>query len=133
MADDDDTRDSLEFEIDLDFDETDEPEEGDRPTPSDTREAINAAVLRAERYSKKAAYYSFKAYQIAVKGEQRLEAVEKEVANIKRQGFQLPNVLATMAFLMAFVALLLVGSVITGRIETPLPHQLQETSAPKRR
>jgi len=128
----DDDKDSLEFEIDFEgLDDENEPADGDRPTPSDTREAINAAVLRAERYSRKAAFYSFKAYQIAVRGEQRLEAVEREVANIKRQGFMLPNALSTGAFLMAFVALLLVGSLLTGHIEAPVPHR--ETPADKRR
>lgn len=92
-------------------------------TPADTREAINAAVFRAERYSKKAAYYSFKSYQMAMRQEERIAAVEKDIKNIKRQGFTLPNALATMAFVMAFAALLLVGSVITGRIEAPLPHR----------
>jgi hypothetical protein len=114
----DEKKDSLELEIEefgLEDFET-EPEEGQRNTPSDTREAMNAAVFRAERYSKKAAFYSFKAYQIAVKGEQRLEAVEREVDNIKRQGFRLPNALATGAFVISIAALLLVGCVITGRL-----------------
>lgn len=125
-----DDKDSIEFELEGIEDDTPE-DEGERRTPSDTREAINAAVLRAERYSKKAAYYSFKSYQIAVKNELRLDAVEKDVANIRRQGFTLPNALATIAFVMAFAALILVGSVITGRIEAPLPQR--DTQTIKRR
>lgn len=108
-----DTDDDETFELEL------QDEEESEDTPADTRAAINAAVLRSERYSRKAAYYSFKSYQIATRSEKRLDAVEKDVATIKRQGFRVPNIVSAVAIVVAVAAMLLVGCVITGRVPVP--------------